>query len=165
MSQNIHTHTKYVTLKYLTKYWNHGKAFSIKYCIIFLRIFEFLSRYMYYWHDKVFAATRGSSLYNRPLCHRTQFDRVFDRIYIFPQNMPLVLSWRRRLRTYESAKPEAGQPTRNRSAKRSGFGLLALAEILVSHGILWYQEILRSDCRDYEDGELEIHTMIVIMTR
>ena len=64
-----------------------------------------------------------------------QFDRNFDRIYI-SSNMLSVLSWRRQLRTYEAANLEVYQPIRNRSAERSGFGLLALAEILVSHGIL-----------------------------
>ena len=78
--------------------------------------------------------------------------------------MLLVLSWRRRLRTYESANLEACQPIRNRSAKHNGFGLSALAEVWVTLGSLSYQEALWSERRDYQVSELRIHTVTVVMT-
>ena len=46
------------------------------------------------------------------------------------KTMPYVLLWRSRLQT--PALIEAGWPIRIQSAKRSGFGLLALAEAQIS---------------------------------
>ena len=50
--------------------------------------------------------------------------------------MQTVLSWRGQLWTYEEADLGVDKPIRDRIAKRGSFGRSALAESLVSHGIL-----------------------------
>ena len=64
-----------------------------------------------------------------------QFMNYLDRIYN-SLNMRLVLSWRGQLRTNDDVYLGLDQPIRDRLVKPSGFGRTALAESLVSHGIL-----------------------------